>query len=133
VPRVVARRREGYAHDVETDGHTLVSDEPVSEGGSDLGPSPTRLLAAALATCTATTMELYAERKGWDIGKVEVVVDMEYGQPSIPKSFMVTLKLPKELSEEQLERLKQIAGKCPVHRALTNQTDVVIDDRIEPF
>jgi putative redox protein len=131
VPRVVARRREGYTHDGETDGHTLVSDEPVSDGGADLGPSPSRLLAAALASCTAITMELYADRKGWDIGKVEVVVDMEYGKPSIPSSFLVTIRLPAELSEEQRDRLLQIAAKCPVHKVLTHQTDVVVDDRIE--
>jgi putative redox protein len=131
MPRVIARRREDYTHDLEIEGHTLVADEPESEGGANLGPSPTRLLAASLASCTAITVELYADRKGWDLGKLEVTVDMEYGEPSVPRSFLVTLKLPNELSEEQLQRLQVIAGKCPVHRVLSHQAEVEIEDRVE--
>jgi len=131
VPRAVARRREGYTHDVEIDGHTVVADEPEKEGGANRGPSPTRLLAASLASCTAITMEMYADRKGWDLGDVEVVVDMEFGQSSVPQSFLVTMKLPKELTTEQQQRLEVIAGKCPVHRALSRDVEVSIEDRIE--
>jgi putative redox protein len=131
VPRAVACRREGYTHDVEIDGHTVVVDEPEASGGANLGPSPTRLLAGSLASCTAITVEMYADRKGWDLGDVEVVVDMEYGQSSVPTSFLVTMKLPKELSTEQQQRLEVIAGKCPVHRALSQDTEVQIEDRIE--
>jgi putative redox protein len=130
--RAVARRRQGYTHDVEIEGgHTLVLDEPTDQGGADEGPSPTRALAAALAACTAVTMEMYAERKGWELDRVEVVVDMEYGQASLPRSFVVTLRLPASLSEDQLERLRVIAGKCPVHRALSGETEVSIEDRVE--
>ena len=131
MPRATARRRQGYTHDLEIDGHSLVADEPVDAGGADLGPSPTRLLAASLASCAAITVEMYADRKGWEVGPVEVVVDMEYGQPSVPRSFAVTLKLPKELSEEQQQRLLVIAGKCPVHKVISHQAEVEIDDRIE--
>jgi putative redox protein len=126
-----ARRRDGYTHDVEVDGHSLVLDEPEGSGGANLGPSPTRLLAASLAACTAITMEMYAERKGWELGAVEVVAEMEYGESSAPKSFTVTLHLPHDLSEEQVEKLKAIAGKCPVHRTLASQTEVQIEDRVE--
>jgi putative redox protein len=131
VPRAVARRREGYTHDVEIDGHTVVVDEPTEAGGENLGPSPTRLLAGSLASCTAITIEMYADRKGWDLGDVEVVVDMEFGQASVPHSFLVTIKLPKELTDEQRRRLGVIAGKCPVHRVLSRETEVEIEDRIE--
>jgi putative redox protein len=131
MPRVTARRRDGYRHEIEIEGHTIISDEPESEGGTDQGPSPSRLLAAALASCTATTMEMYADRKGWDLGRLEVVVDMEYGQPSVPKSFLVTLKLPRELSEEQQQRLQTIAGRCPVHRVISHDVEVEVEDRIE--
>jgi putative redox protein len=131
VPRAVARRREGYTHDLEIDGHTLVADEPEKAGGANRGPSPTRLLATALASCTAITVEMYADRKGWDLGQLEVTVDMEYGQPSVPRSFLVTLKLPQDLSEEQQQRLIVIAGKCPVHRVISHQTEVEVSDRIE--
>jgi putative redox protein len=129
--KAVARRRQGYTHDVEIEGgHRLVVDEPRDSGGDDEGPSPTRLTAAALAACTAITMEMYADRKGWELPDAEVEVEMEL-ERSVPRSFVVTLKLPKELSEDQQERLKTIAGKCPVHRALSHETEVSIEDRVE--
>jgi putative redox protein len=126
-----ARRRSGYTHDVEVDGHELVIDESESAGGADQGPSPTRLLAASLAACTAITLEMYADRKGWELGELEVEAEMEYGESSAPKSFTVILRLPRVLSEDQVERLKVIAGKCPVHRTLASETDVQIEDRVE--
>lgn len=131
--KATARRREGYTHDVEIEGgHSLVADEPASEGGNDAGPSPTRMLAAGLAACTAITVEMYADRKGWDVGRLEVEVDQELGDlgdPSAPSKFDVLLKLPAGLDEEQEKRLLVIAGKCPVHRALAR--DVEFTDRVE--
>jgi putative redox protein len=129
--KVVARRREGLAHDIEIEGgHTIRVDEPSNAGGADSGPSPTRLVAASLAGCTAVTIELYAERKGWDIGPVEVDIDIEY-EDYAPLSFAVTLRLPAELSDEQRERLLVIARKCPVHKVLAHETPVVVSDRVE--
>jgi putative redox protein len=130
--KVIARRREGYRHDVEIEGgHTIVVDEPAYvEGGTDAGPSPTRLVAAALASCIAVTMEMYAARKGWDVGDVEVEVDVEY-EDFAPRSFAVTLHLPDELSEEQKQRLTVIARKCPVHKVLAGETPVTVSDRVE--
>jgi putative redox protein len=128
--RAVARRRGGYTHDVEIEGdHTLVIDEPEASGGTDEGPSPTRTLAAALAACVAITVEMYADRKGWEVGDVEVVVDMEYGEANRPRAFTVTLRLPQGLSEEQVQRLKAIAGKCPIHRMLDEGVEMT--DRVE--
>jgi putative redox protein len=131
VVKVVARRREGFAHEVEIEGgHSIVVDEPLEAGGKDTGPSPTRLVAAGLAGCIAVTIEMYAERKGWDAGKVEVDVDVEYADFA-PLSFAVTLRLPAELSEEQRARLLAVARKCPVHKLLGGETAVVVSDEIE--
>ena len=129
--KVVARRREGYAHEIEIEGgHTITVDEPASvEGGTDAGPTPTRLVAAGLAGCVAVTMEMYAARKGWDIGPVEVEVDVAY-ERFAPSSFAVKLRLPPGLSEEQKERLATIARKCPVHKVLAGETPVTISDEI---
>lgn len=128
--KVRAVRREGFSHDVEIEGgHSLVLDEPPEAGGSDTGPSPTRVLGAALAGCTAITVEMYAERKGWDVGKLEVEVDIHYDGPT-PVRFEVTLHCGAELDDAQRERLRVIAGKCPVHKALAGNTDVTIVDRI---
>lgn len=129
--KVVARRVDGYAHDVEIEGgHTIRIDEPLAAGGSDTGPSPTRLLAASLAGCIAVTMEMYAERKGWDMGAVEVDVEVEY-RDYLPASYAVSLRLPAELSDEQRARLLVIAGKCPVHKVLAGEALVMISDRVE--
>ena len=129
--KVVARRREGYAHDVEIEGgHVIRIDEPTAAGGADSGPSPTRLLAASLAGCTAVTIEMYAERKEWEVGRVEVDVDVEY-RDAAPLSFAVTLRLPSELSDEQRRRLLAVAAKCPVHKLIAGETEVMIAERIE--
>ena len=129
--KVVARRQEGFAHDVEIEGrHTVRIDEPTAVGGTDTGPSPTRLVAAGLAGCTALTIEMYAERKGWDVGKVEVDVDVTYDEFA-PLSFAVTLRLPAELSDEQRKRLLVVAGKCPVHKLLAGETPVIVSDHVE--
>ena len=109
--------------------HELTADEPKSSGGEDSGPSPQELLAASLASCTAVTLEMYAARKGWDIGEVTVDVDYEPAHRGSPTRFAMTVGLPKELSEEQRERLMQIAAKCPVHRTL--EGEVMFDEQIE--
>jgi putative redox protein len=130
--RVVARRRQGYTHEVEIDsGHTIVIDEPADRGGADLGPSPTRAAAAGLAACTAITCEMYADRKDWELGQIEVDVEFEYGPSATMRDLVVTLRIPGPLDDEQRTRLLTIAGKCPVHRALRGETDVTISDRIQ--
>ena len=130
--RVVARRAEGFAHDVEIEGgHELRIDEPVGAGGTDSGPSPTRILGASLAGCIAITVEMYAERKGWDVGKVEVDVEVGYDGP-VPTRFEVGLKLPADLDEEQRRRLLVIATKCPVHKVLAGEAHVNVSERLEP-
>ena len=130
--RAVAIRRSGYTHDVEIDGrHTIVADEPESAGGNDNGPAPTRLVGAALAACTAITIEMYADRKEWELGDLKVEVEIEYENAS-PREFVVTLHLPGGLTEEQQERLRVIAGKCPVHRLLASEMKVSITDRVVP-
>ena len=130
--RVVARRREGFTHDVEIDsGHTLVIDEPLDRGGADEGPSPTRAAAAGLAACTAITCEMYAGMKGWELGAVECEVEIDQGTGSTFEEITVTLRIPETLTDEQRDRLLMIAGKCPVHRALSGDTEVLIHDRIE--
>ena len=130
--RIVARRVEGYAQDVEIEGgHTLRADEPGTIGGTDTGPSPTRLLGASLASCIAITVEMYAERKGWEIGAVEVAVDATYDESGhVAKRYDVTVKLPDGLDDDQRERLFKVAAKCPVHKVLSGQATIEITDRL---
>jgi putative redox protein len=131
--RVLARRLEGFSHEVDFEGgHTLVVDEPAAMGGTDTGPRPTQLLAASLAACTAITVEMYAERKGWEVGSIEVDVDLSY-DGLVPSVFAVTLKLPQQLSDEQRQRLLTIAARCPVHKVLVGEAAVTVAEHVEPL
>jgi putative redox protein len=127
--RAVARQREKFTHDVKAGDHSLTVDEPVEAGGQDEGPSPQELLAAALASCTAVTMEMYAQRKGWDTSGLEVEVEYTPAERGCPTKFELVLKMPPHLDEEQIERLQVIAAKCPVHRTL--EGEVMFEERVE--
>jgi putative redox protein len=123
------RRRGRFATEIEIRDHRLAADEPPSSGGDDKGPSPTELLAASLATCTAITIEMYADRKEWELGAVEVDVDWPDATKG-GKKIDVEIRIPAELSDEQRQRLLVIAGHCPVHRLLEAK-EVEISDSLE--
>jgi putative redox protein len=128
--KATARRstRETFTHSVRIRSHQLVVDEPKEVGGDDEGPCPEELLAAGLASCTAITIEMYAKRKGWDIGAVEVSVEYTPAERGCPTKFALDLRLPACCTDEQRERLQVIAAKCPVHRTL--EGDVMFEDRV---
>jgi putative redox protein len=127
--RAIARQREKYTHDVKAGDHTITVDEPVESGGQDEGPSPQELLAAALASCTAVTMEMYAQRKGWDTSGLAVDVEYAPAERGCPTQFQLVLKMPAHLDEEQISKLQVIAAKCPVHRTL--EGEVMFHERVE--
>jgi putative redox protein len=121
--KVVSRSKGGLAQALDARTHRLVVDEPEAKGGADTGPTPGELLALSLASCTAITLEMYARRKGWDLGALEVEVEWESEQQG-RRRYEVVIKVPAPLSEEQKGRLRVIAGKCPVHRALTGKVEI---------
>ncbi len=128
--QATARRSEHtLRHAVQVRGHEIVVDETRQAGGTDEGPDPQELLAVSLASCTAITMEMYANRKGWDIGEVEVDVSYSPAERGTPTRFDLTLRLPDDLSDEQVERLRVIAAKCPVHRTLDGE--VMFNEHVE--
>jgi putative redox protein len=128
--KATARRDSGtLRHTVQVRDHQLTVDEPVDLGGEDTGPDPQELLAVSLATCTAITMEMYAARKGWDLGHVEVDVEYSPAERGSPTKFELVMRIQEDLPEEQAERLRVIAAKCPVHRALDGE--VMFNERIE--
>ena len=124
-----AQRINGFRHVVKVRQHRLNCDEPLETGGEDAAPSPQELLAASLASCTAVTIEMYAARKGWELRDVEVACDYVPGERGCPTKFTVTLRLPSDLTDEQVSRLKVIATKCPVHRTLDGE--VMFDESVE--
>ena len=123
------RASSKYTHDLKMRTHRILADEPEQAGGEDRGPSPQELLAASLASCTAITMEMYADRKGWDLSGLMVECDYTPAERGCPTRFKLVMKLPDHLTAEQMERLQVIAAKCPVHRTL--EGEVAFDERIE--
>lgn len=130
MPKATARSNgSGLSHFVKIGSHSLVADEPRDLGGDDTGPTPQDLLAASLASCTAITVQMYAKRKGWDIGPIEVDAHYEPAERGAPTRFKMVLRLPAGIEPEQRERLEVIAAKCPVHRAL--EGEVMFEERVE--
>ncbi len=128
--KATARRiaNSSYIHQVEIRQHALIADEPTDQGGDDEGPSPQELLAASLASCTAVTIEMYAKRKRWDLGQIEVQCTYTPAERGCPTKFKLEFRLPEGCSEDQVDRLRAIAAKCPVHRTLDGE--VLFEDHI---
>ena len=118
--RATARRQgDSLRQEVRIGEHTIVTDEPEAWGGTGAGPSPQELLAASLASCTATTMAMYARYRNWDIGEIEV--DVEYDGHAHPKRFAVTITLPEALEPKRRERLLVAASRCMVRQTLEGE------------
>jgi putative redox protein len=132
---VTARRIAGLSHEIDLDDdRAIVIDEPVADGGTDTGPRPSQLLASSLAGCTAITIELYAQRKGWELDGLEVAVDLSSageGKPAhaVPTHFTVEVALPAGLDDEQRRKLMVIAEKCPVHKLLEKGAEITVVER----
>ncbi len=134
----VAGGESGFRQQIRAGQHELVADEPVSVGGGDKGPNPYDFLLAAVGTCTNMTLRMYANRKGWPLEGVETQMrhtkihaqDCEECQTESGKIDLIEkeIAISGPLSEEQRERLLEIAGRCPVHRTLTSET--VIKSRL---
>ena len=136
--RILVHTGGGFYTEITASGHTLVADEPESFGGTDKGPTPYDFLLGALGSCTAMTLRLYANRKDWPLDSVTVRLshgkiyadDCENCETESGKIDRIEREIEVEgdLTNEQREKLLQIADKCPVHRTLTSET--VIEDRI---
>jgi uncharacterized OsmC-like protein len=124
-----------YQTRIDTGDLALIGDEPVDSGGDGLGPNPYELLLAALGHCTVLTILLYARRKGWGVDGVtvranheRVVVTEEIDGELIRKKaerIVQEIALKGNLDEERRARLIEIAGKCPVHRTMTGDLEIL--------
>ena len=124
----------GFVQEIEAGGHQLRSDEPVSVGGTDTGPTPYDLLLAALGSCTSMTVGMYARRKQWPLTRVTVRLSHSrvHGRDCAvcdTEEAMLTVidrdvEFDGPLSVEQRERLLAIANRCPVHLTLTSRIDI---------
>ena len=126
---------DGFTTPMKVGNHHMVADEPISYGGNDFGPSPYELVSAGLSACTAMTIQMYVKRKGWDLENVEVhtsyskthAVDCDNCDDLSAKidTFDREIKLEGNLDEKQKARIMQIADKCPVHKTLHSETQVL--------
>src|SRR4051794_34186087 len=127
--KATATRSGSLRQAIRIRDHQPPIDGPTDKGGGGTGPGPQEMLGASLAGCPAITMEMYAKRKGWDVGDVEVACDYTPAERGCPTRFNLIMRFPDALSDEQVERLRVIAAKCPVHRTL--EGEVMFDERVE--
>lgn len=129
---------DNFTTTIQTKKHSLIADEPEDIGGSDFGPSPYEFLNAGLAACTVMTLKMYAERKQWDLQEVYVYIThsrkhsddlaIEVDRPKYLDHISKKLKFVGNLTVEQIERLKEISSRCPVHKTL--QSEVIFNTEI---
>ncbi len=113
---------EVYKTELKVRKHTLIADEPEDVGGKDLGPRPGDFFRMSLASCTAITLRMYANRKKLDVKKIQVTVSSEEG---VGKTILHTnVELEGNLDEAQHTRMLQIAKLCPVHKVFTNPIEI---------
>ena len=113
-------------------GHTLISDEPVEFGGKDKGPTSTELVLSGLASCTASTLRMYVDKKGWDVERIDLELSIHIDKTSTGQTTYIVsaIAITGNITEEQKQRMLEIARKCPVHRLLTNS--IAIDVKLNP-
>lgn len=117
-----------YVTTIVAGKHIIISDEPVDHGGADKGPKPHDLLISALASCTCITVSMYAFRKGWKLEGVNADVTMERKTENGLQTTSTQIKMTfiGALDPEQIDRLLNIAGKCPVHKTLAPAMNIEI-------
>jgi putative redox protein len=128
VATAVVRSQARYVQDITSGAHTVRSDEPVARGGTDVGPAPYDLLLAALGACTSITLRMYADRKQWELGAVEV--DLRLFKTSDEERIERVVRVSGALTDAQRTRLAEICEKTPVTRTLRAGTPIVT--RLEP-
>lgn len=114
--------KDQYKTELITSGHYLIADEPAEKNGTNLGPTPQEFLLSALASCTAITLRMYADRKQWPVDLVKVDVSVETTKEK--STFKCEISIEGTLDESQRAKMVQIAKSCPVHKILTNPIEV---------
>jgi putative redox protein len=123
--------KETYRTEVQARTHRVVADEPVEDGGRDEGPRPGDFVRMGLATCTAITLRMYANRKNWEVNRIRVTVSN--GPFDGKTTYAVGVEVEGSITPEQQERLVQIAKRCPVHKALTHPIEINLDLTVRPL
>ncbi|HNP48088.1 MAG TPA: OsmC family protein [Bacteroidia bacterium] len=125
-PIIVTNSGEIYKTSVDTGRLEFFGDEPHEKGGADAGPTAHQLFLASLGTCTAITVRMYANRKGWDLKKITVRLNMEKVISGTEERTLIykNVQCEGDLDEKQHERLLMIADKCPVHKTMLGPIEI---------
>lgn len=118
---------ETYQQQIKAGSHTFNADAPKAVGGLEAAPGPHELLLGALGACTSMTMQMYAKRKGWNLKEVTVKVSEERDEkaPGQPVSKIKReIQVGGDLAPDQVEALKAIAEKCPIHKLLSSGNQI---------
>lgn len=117
---------EHYVTKLSMRGHLLVADEPVDNGGKDAGPTPSELVLAGLAACTASTLRMYIDRKDWDVERIDLELSIQTEKTETGQLSRIdrVINFTGNITDEQRARLLEIADKCPVHKLLTNPVEI---------
>ena len=122
--------KDGYAQCITTtSGHLIASDEPERRGGTNTGAPPFDLLLGSLGACTAITLRMYADRKGWKLGTIDVMLRL-VKEGDAPMRIERKISVTETLDGEQHAKLLEIADKTPVTKALA--AGVAIHTVVEP-
>ena len=115
---------KNYLAESKIRNHIVTLDEPVALGGDDNAPTPLEYLLNAIGGCVAITLRMYAERKGWNLGKITVTVSQKTAttENGMLKSLVEEINFEKEVTDAQRKRLLNIAGKCPVAKMVKGET-----------
>ena len=113
---------QNYLVKLQNGRHEFLADEPVEKGGEDAGPGPDELLEASLASCTAVTLRMYADRKKWPVAEIEVTVGLERIEKKTV--FTKSIRINGNIDEAQRQRLREIAELCPVSRTLLGEIEI---------
>jgi putative redox protein len=125
-PVIATIGTEKYKCTVTWRNGKFIVDEPEKSGGKDKGPDPTTLLLSSLGTCTLATLRMYIDRKGWDVPNISVSVNM-YHEIREGKNVTVIdrdLNFLTPVTDEQRERMIQIARVCPISKILEGEIHI---------
>ncbi len=127
---LISSSGKGMQHEISAGAHKWIADAGKDIGGNETGPNPHEMMLAALGTCTSMTLKVFSERRGWNLDEVKVTLSEEsVDDPNNPPKKMSKItrdiQVKGDLTQEQMDTLKSIADKCPIHKLLVESKQII--------